>query len=309
MKTELTRQDVRWIVGGAAIFVSLFAALWLFRQDPSQKLTSKATRVDLVQRMEAALSSASEAEKSAVLAVTDADSQTFADQARSATAEVERVRQELGTLLAAEGTQGERELLAQFSEVFAHLQKVDDELLRLAVKNTNVKAYALAFGPAAEAVEELDAALARVVERKGAGPDGRRVILLALGARAAVLRIQTLLPPHIAEESSEKMDRLEARMLKEELEARKGLADLAAMPGFAGDADLAAAAASFARYAELKAQVLALSRENTNVQSLALSLNQKRKAMVECLAALGSLKQAILDEPIPGVSYGRLPTR
>jgi len=98
-------------------------------------------------------------------------------------------------------------------------------------------------------------------------------------------------------------------MAGEELRASKALADLAALPGLAGDAGLAVASAHFARYGGLKVQILALSRENSNVQSLALSLNQKRKVMVECLAALGSLKQAILDEPIPGVSYGRLPTR
>ena len=63
MKSELTRQDVRWIVAGAAIFLSLFVALWLFRQDPARQLASKATRVDLVGRMQTALASASEAEK------------------------------------------------------------------------------------------------------------------------------------------------------------------------------------------------------------------------------------------------------
>jgi hypothetical protein len=72
-----------------------------------------------------------------------------------------------------------------------------------------------------------------------------------------------------------------------------------------GDADVVAAVSQFSRYEELKAQILALSRENTNVRSLALSLNQKRKAMTVCLDALGALKEAILQEPIAGVTYGR----
>ncbi|HEX7622915.1 MAG TPA: hypothetical protein VF400_05030, partial [Anaeromyxobacteraceae bacterium] len=63
----------------------------------------------------------------------------------------------------------------------------------------------------------------------------------------------------------------------------------------------------YARFTKIKIQILALSRENTNVRSLALSLNQKRKAMLLCLDALNALKQAVLEEPIAGVTYGRPP--
>ena len=61
------------------------------------------------------------------------------------------------------GDQRERDLSAQFAEDFAEFQRVDDELLTLAVKNTNVKAYSLAFGPAAAAIEEMNAALDRLL--------------------------------------------------------------------------------------------------------------------------------------------------
>ena len=79
-----------WLVGGTV----LLAFLLHFRQEsgPAQQLTSKASRVDLVGRMQLDLASASEAEKSAVLAITDQDSQTFADQARAAIAGFEKER-------------------------------------------------------------------------------------------------------------------------------------------------------------------------------------------------------------------------
>lgn len=309
MKNGPSKQDILWMVAGAAIFVAIFVVIWFFRQDPAQALASRSNRAELVGRIQAALYSASEAEKSAVLAVTDGASQGFAEQARAATAEAERGRQELGKLLEPRGTQPERALLAQFSEAFTNLQRVDDEVLRLAGKNTNVKAYALAFGPAADALGELDAALARVAGRGGEGPDARRRMQLADSVRLAVLRIQALLPPHIAEAGDARMDQLEARMAAEEQQGRKGLRELSALPGLGGDPDLAIATARFAAYVELKGRILALSRENSNVQSLALLLNQKRTAMIPCLEALASLKQVILEEPIPGVSYGRLPTR
>jgi len=301
------RSVVPWMVAGAAILALLLLLVWHFARNanPAQELALKASRVDLVGRMQLALASAAEAEKSAVLAITDQDSQTFADQARAADAEVERERQELGTLLARGGTQREKDLATQFSRAFGDLQRIDDEVLRLAVQNTNLKAYALAFGPAADALAEMDASLARVVARHAGSPDAKRVVLLASGARIGVLRIQTLLAPHIAEESDAKMDRLEASMAREATEVRKDLDALAALPALKGDADLAAAAASFARYGEVRARILALSRENTNVRSLSLSLDQKRKAMILCLDALNALRQAILEEPIAGVTYGR----
>jgi chemoreceptor-like protein with four helix bundle sensory module len=299
------------MMAGAVVLALILAVVWHFRPEvsPAQQLAFKASRVDLVGRMQVALASASEAEKSAVLATTDQDSRTFADQARAAAADVERERQEIGKLLATGGTQQQRDLLAQFSEAFGALQRVDDEVLRLAVNNTNLKAYGLLFGPAADALAEMDAALARLGAKRADSPDARRVTLLAFGARIGALRIQVLLAPHIAEESDAKMDRLEASMVGEEVQVRKDLDGLAALPGLEGDADLATAASSFVRYGEVKARILPLSRENTNVRSLALSLGQKRKAMILCLDALNAMKQAILDEPIAGVSYGRLPTR
>jgi len=48
----------------------------------------------------------------------------------------------------------------------------------------------------------------------------------------------------------------------------------------------------------IKAQIIRLPRENTNVRSLAISLNQKRKAMLMCQDALAALEQAIQQEPV-----------
>jgi Four helix bundle sensory module for signal transduction len=307
VKNRPRTEDLLWMGAGALALALVLLVVWHFHQDPAQQLASRASRSELVGRMQVELGSAAEAEKSAVLAVTDQDSQTFADQARATTAEVERERQELTKLLATGGTQREKELLAQFSDAFLALQRIDDEVLRLAVKNTNLKAYALLFGPAADTLAELDAALSRVVAKSAASPDARRVLLLASDARQGVLRIQVLLAPHIAEETDARMDQMEAAMGKEEAQVRKGLDGLATLTNLKGDADLATAASSFGRYRELEARILALSRENTNVRSLALSLNQKRKAMILCLDALGALKQAVLEEPIAGVTNGRPP--
>jgi hypothetical protein len=311
MKSKPSNEYLPWLIAGLVSLALLLFVGWHFREamgSPAQALASKASRVDLVSRMQLDLASASEAEKSAVLAITDQDSQTYADQARATTAQVVQEQHDLSALLANGGSPPERDLLSQFSKVFADLQRVDSEVLALAVKNTNLKAYSLLFGPAADTQAQMDAALARLVTKYADAADGKQVLPLAYGARLGVLRIQAQLAPHIAEESDAKMDQMEAAMTQEETQVRKDLAGLSGLSKLASDPDLSAASASFARYSELKARILSLSRENSNVRSLALSLNQKRKAMIVCLDALNALKQEILSEPIAGVTtYGRLP--
>jgi len=310
MTKKPSLRDFLWMSSGAIALLGFVLLVMHFHkvEDRLAQLAGKAQRVDLVGQMQADLVAASEAEKSAVLAVTDQDSQLLADQARAASAKVELERSALGELLATAGTPGERELLAQFTAAFAAFQKIDNDLLALAVKNTNLKAYALAYGPAAVALQEMNAALTRFVTAHADAPEATATLRLAFGAQVSALRLQTLLPPHIAEENEAKEDELEALMATEDAQVRKNLADLAALPTYSHAPELATATARYADFSTLKAQILALSRENTNVRSLSLSLNQKRKAMLLCQATLNALQQALLAEPIAGVTYG-LPVR
>jgi hypothetical protein len=298
--------NVLWMATGAAALLVLMLVVFHFQggHDPSTLLALKTRRVDLVGRMQFELASESEAEKSAVLATTDEDSRAFAEQARADSGKIEEHRIELGDLLATGGTPGERELLAQFTTAFADLQRIDSDVLALAVKNTNVKAYRLAFGAAATAVREGNAALARLVTAHADSPEVKTIMLQAFGAEVSALRIQTLLPPHIAEESDKRMDELEALMATEDTQVRRSLNGLAALRTLQQDTDLKIATARYEEFSNLRTQILALSRENSNVRSLSISLNQKRKAMLVSQAALSALQQAIEAEPIAGITYG-----
>ena len=176
---KLGLRDLLWMAVGATIFGIIFVVVLTTSKDqpPAVRLALKDQKVEIVNRMRAALASASEAEKSAVMAITDEDSQKYADQARAATAEVDRGGKELGDLLQSGGTANEKELLVQFSKIFAEFQRIDNDLLVLAVKNTNLKAYSLAFGPAADALQEMDTALSRVVSKSAAAPEARNIAL------------------------------------------------------------------------------------------------------------------------------------
>jgi hypothetical protein len=282
---------------GATLFGIVFVVVLTTskNQSPAARLALKDRKVEIVNGMRTALAAASDAEKSAVMATTDQDSQTFANQARTATKALQQGREQLSGLLDTSGSPREKELLAEFSKSFVDFERIDRDLLALAVQNTNLKAYQLAFGPASEALQAADEALAHLVTRSSESnsADDKKIILLADDARISTLRIQTLLPPHIAEESDQKMDELEARMTREDLAIRKSLAGLAAIRGLAADKDLATAVARYEQFTEIRSQILKLSRENTNVRSLTISLNEKRRAMLLCQDALTGLQQEI----------------
>ena len=296
--------DLLWMLAGAALLGAVMLLVLRFheREDSAAELALKAKRIDLEAEMRLDLAAESEAEKSAVMAVTDEDSQRFADEARRASAAVAAQRDELAQSVT---VHGEKVLLQQFSNEFAELRRIDDEILMLAVKNTNLKAARLAFGPAADSIAQMEAALAHVAERHAAAAEGSKVAVLALDARAAALRIETLIPPHIAEENDAKMDAIEKRMAEFASQVKRDLDDLAAIGALRADPDLAVAAKRFAEFGDLEKQILSLSRENTNVRSLAISLDKKRRAMFACQESLDALQQAMWKEPVAGVDYAR----
>jgi hypothetical protein len=283
-----------WEVAGGLVLLLLLGSL-VYLQIGQKPFVQHADRQQVSAQLRLLLTSASEAEKSAVLATTDEASTQFADRSRAATALAEQKRVELAQLVEGAGFEKEKELLAQFSVAFARFQHIDQELLELAVRNTNLKASALLFGPFAQASNQMDAALSRVIG-KSTGPAAARTRQLAARAQAGALRIQVLLPPHIAEESDQKMDALEATMHKLDEEIREDLAALSSQKSNQ-HADVQLAVESYAQLSALREQIIKLSRENTNGRSLAISLNEKRAATATCQEALAALEAAIAEEP------------
>lgn len=289
------------IVGAIGLLVALLVVLHDYKEsDPVAKLAAKHQRIALVGGMRLALSTASEAANSAVMAVTDSESQAFADQARTAANAVDHGREELARLLETAGNRSEADLLASFSQAFADYLRIDQALLELAVKNTNLKAYAVAFGPAAESIHEMDQALSSIVTESANSnsPQARQVMLLAGRATIGALRIQANLAPHISEASDQKMDALDASIAAEEKEIRSCLDRLATLIPPGASTRFEKATASYARFTGLKTQILDLSRQNTNVLSLMMSFNEKRLATVKCQDLLTALEQAIQAEPV-----------
>ena len=82
-------------------------------------------------------------------------------------------------------------------------------------------------------------------------------------------------------------------MAASEAAARKALDTLKGLLPPAAGPQLAAAAAALDRFKAINAELVTLSRRNSNVRSLALSLGRKRTVTAECDDTLHALEEAL----------------
>ena len=97
---------------------------------------------------------------------------------------------------------------------------------------------------------------------------------LSATASMTVREIQVLQGPHIADADDAVMTRMEQRMSTSQAAARKALDELRPIVAPASRARLVTAEGALKKFMELNAQLIALSRRNTNVHSLMLSLDE-----------------------------------
>jgi hypothetical protein len=178
-----------------------------------------------------------------------------------------------------------------FKPRFEEYRRLNDDILSLVLENTNVKAQRLSFGPAADAADAfhhaLDAAAGSAPPAE-AGTAGER----ASRAWAAVLEIRVLYPRHIAEAEDAEMTRMEAEMTGAAARAREALAQLAQLvPG--ASRPLGEARAALDRFMSVHAEILDLSRRNSNVRALALALGRKRTVAADAEAHLIAVEEAL----------------
>lgn len=236
-------------------------------------------------------SKATDASDRAVMADTDDASTAFAQEAKRATETTQIKAESLRPILNDLGFTEEARLLDDFNNRFADYRKVDGEILSLAVENTNLKAQRLSFGGGNDAVEAFRTAVDAAI---GAGAkDNWQAKALGATAVSAVREIQVLQAPHIAESKDAVMIEIEKRMAAAEAEARSAVRTLETVVAPASRQQLAAAVTALDHFMQLNAQIVALSRRNTNVRSLALALGQKRTLAASCQQDLQALQDAL----------------
>jgi len=257
------------------------------------------TRLDEARSLAADLrvqfNKAADASNRAVMADTDEASIAFAKESEKASADVRSDIMALAPLLNALGFAGEIRVFEEFKTHFSEYNKLDQSILALAVENTNLKAQSLSFGPARQAADAFRDALAPLAATVPA-KDRCQVAELVGQAVTAVREIQVLHAPHIAERDDAPMSKMEKEMAELDAAARTALKTLDELAPSSAPPALATARTELDKFKALTTQILALSRRNTNVLSLDLSLRQKPALTRACDDSLSTLLQALASE-------------
>jgi hypothetical protein len=265
------------------------------RGDPTTVMTRLEESRRLVATLRLDFQQMADASNRAVMANSEEASAAAARDSQAATSAVEKDAAKLAELLQGLSYANEAGVLSEFKARFSEYKALDTRIVNLAVENTNLKAQALAFGPASEAAgvfaASLDAARSRLPSKAL-----DRAELLITQALLAVREIQVLHAPHIAERDEATMARMEKQMLELDAKARTALTALTSLASEEARPSLTDALAALDRFKATSAQIIELSRRNTNVLALDLSLRQKPALVAACNRPLVALQAALALE-------------
>lgn len=238
-----------------------------------------------------------EKEKSAVLATTDEESRTYAEQSKTAAKEVDRDLKQLNAMVKDGGSEKEKELVGKFDESWKKLNTIDASLLETATENTNVKALELSGSMGDELMRKIDGNLEKLTER--VKPEWRKAQMdkISEDVKLAIRNLVILQTRHVnaADESAKKS--IEASMQAEQKSIDTALATLDKMTGKKSRPYIREAKTEFSEFMRLNAEIVRLSTLDTNHKSTNISLGEKRKAEAECDRTLEALQKLAAKKP------------
>lgn len=263
-------------------------------------------QVHEAQRLTADLSvqftKAADASNLAVMADTDSASNAFVTEAETRLNAVQKDIAALGPVLDTLGFTAEASLLGEFRSRFDEYRKLDRTILDLAVENTNFKAQQIASSTARDAADAVAAALDGVAPAGGARDEWRLKALTAT-VEARVREVEALQAYHIPASDDATMTSLETRMAAAERAARATLKNVASLTVPASQPKVTAAVAALDRLSAANRQIVQLSRRNTNLHSVALSLTEKRPVVAACEDRLHALQTALAKRGYVSTRY------
>jgi hypothetical protein len=163
------------------------------------------------------------------------------------------------------------------------------------VENTNIKATSLSHTTGAQAIGRFERAFTQLMHIQSFSANEARISKLVYRAVTAALMIYTLQSPHINEAQDAKMDEIESVMKAKEKTVRSAFTALSQLIDKRGRTFLDTASSAFDEFMKVNAEVVRLSRINSNIKSLELSLGRKRKVAAQCEETLNAIQDVIRD--------------
>jgi methyl-accepting chemotaxis protein len=268
--------------------------------------TAKA--VETANQMRTEMLRAVRSEKNAILSSDDRESAQRVEEGRQYAAQVTRLRQELGRLLAGDAASPERQALAEFDRQWERFLENQKEVLRLAELNTNVKASRLIASDVQKYVAFAREFLAGVVERSDkeagspeAAKDPARLARAHARAQAAarvevaLLAVVNALTAHVAAAEEREMNALDEEIAARLKESDVGLKRLAPLLEDAEKGEHGQAAAGLAELRKTAAKVQELSHVNSTVLGARLTLTKSAEITDKCDGALRALLDSLSE--------------
>ncbi|MCU0872962.1 MAG: methyl-accepting chemotaxis protein [Pirellulaceae bacterium] len=237
----------------------------------------------------------------AVLTPDDKESQDYATQTQDVAKQLEATYADLDKLIEAGASPAERQALQKFDQSWQEYRTNQEQVLKLAVENSNVKSHALAAGKLSEKVAAIQQAAAtglRQIERLRAEalPANDAKSLLPLDRDyQSLARLQVLaldmhrqVNLHVYDTTDEEMDRLDEQFASWQKEADERLAQLAESTDSRGLAWAEPLSNAFRELRPLTAQLQKLLRANTNARSAEL-MSASNPLIDDCMTALADL--------------------
>lgn len=275
----------------AALFVLLVLLASCSGDNTRASLAVLQQKQQCIGAVRAGLLLAVDQEKNALLSPSQTEARQFLDAAHEAMVGVRRDMGRLTQLVEETDVAKEMAALNTVSADFEDMAGVDANLRSLAGRNTNLRAAQLSRTEAALAASRLQQTLTPVIDAADcqASQDALRIV-------TAALSVLSLHAQHIDEKTAAGMDTLEAAMNRQHARAQAAFGRLSALTLPAVTAALPQARAAYADFWKVTQEVLALSRENTNIEAEALAMGKKRLVTAKTLADLTALQDVVAQK-------------
>jgi methyl-accepting chemotaxis protein len=239
------------------------------------------------------------AQKNAMMSTEDEPSKEFAKESRTQMSEGRASFDKLSELVAGDHAEGQTAAVGALGKSIDALQKVNNEILDLSVQNSNAKADRLLAGDIQRQVNVLAAHFQKWVAAATKGnPDASGVARLKTlyEINTALLELHPNTVKHIDSSKDEERSAQEKKLAELQDQIQNGLA-------IASGGEPTSQVEPRAALADIKStysNLIKLSRQNTINRGTALSLNEAKVMVDDCVARIAELDLLLSKEATAG---------